>query len=157
MLPRFRAASTVEDALRAIAAAEATGHPVDDPCYVSARDALGTTVLASGRLFVTKLSLGLVDGDPRDDEPRFFALAAAVFDDAGAYLGPALNCVETFDAGGEFLLDGATLSTYDPGREKGASMSLQLANLAMKCVKESVHSLRTQREMISRPKMSRNE
>jgi len=43
------------------------------------------------------------------------------------------------------------------GREKGASMSLQLANLAMKCVKESVHSLRTQREMISRPKMSRNE
>ena len=43
------------------------------------------------------------------------------------------------------------------GREKGASMSLQLENLAMKCVKESVHSLRTQREMISRPKMSRNE
>ena len=46
---------------------------------------------------------------------------------------------------------------YAPGREKGASMSLQRANLAMKCVKESVHSLRTQREMISRPKMSRNE
>ena len=54
----------------------------------------------------------------------------------------------------------ARLKSYDAlvaGREKGASMSLQLSNLAMKCVKESVHSLRTQREMISRPKMSRNE
>ena len=44
-------------------------------------------------------------------------------------------------------------SELDSGREKGASMSLQLANLAMKCVKESVHSLKTQREMISRPKL----
>ena len=44
-----------------------------------------------------------------------------------------------------------------PGSEKGASMSLQLANLAMKCVKERVHSSRTRREMSSRPKMSRNE
>ena len=43
------------------------------------------------------------------------------------------------------------------GSEKGASMSLQLVSLAMKCVKERVHSSRTPREMISRPKMSRNE
>ena len=39
------------------------------------------------------------------------------------------------------------VTTSLPGREKGASMSLQLVNLAMKCVKESVHSLRTQREL----------
>ena len=43
------------------------------------------------------------------------------------------------------------------GSKKGASMSLQLVILAMKCVKERVHSSRTRREMISRPKMSRNE
>ena len=44
-----------------------------------------------------------------------------------------------------------------PGSEKGASMSLQLVSLAMKYVKERVHSSRTRREMSSRPKMSRNE
>ena len=39
------------------------------------------------------------------------------------------------------------------GRKRGASMSLQLVSLAMKCVKERVHSSRTRREMISRPKL----
>ena len=39
--------------------------------------------------------------------------------------------------------------------EKGGS--LQLVNIAMKCVKERVPSSRTRRETISRPKMSRNE
>ena len=45
----------------------------------------------------------------------------------------------------------------EPGWEKGASMSLQLLILAMRRVKESVHSSRTRRAMISRPEMSRNE
>ena len=39
-----------------------------------------------------------------------------------------------------------------PGREQGASLSLQRVSLAMECVTERVHSSRTQREMISRPK-----
>ena len=57
---------------------------------------------------------------------------------------------------------GAELKTmsaveHKPGRETGASMSLQLVSLAMKCVEERVHPSRTRREMISRPKMSRNE
>ena len=40
-----------------------------------------------------------------------------------------------------------------PGWEQGASTSLQLVTLAMKCVKERGHSSRTRREMISRPKL----
>ena len=56
-----------------------------------------------------------------------------------------------------YLLSPVSLLMLNPGSEKGASMSLQLVSLAMKCVKERVHSSRTRREMISRPKMSRNE
>ena len=37
---------------------------------------------------------------------------------------------------------GSKTSQYAAGREKGASLSLQLANLAMKCVKESVGASR---------------
>ena len=70
--------------------------------------------------------------------------------------------IARYVASSGFLCDGAIDArredidvhpAYASGREQGASMSLQLANVAMKCVKERVHSLRTQREMISRPKI----
>ena len=84
------------------------------------------------------------------------------FEESGEDMAPPAQTMQAFLAlhyGGARAASAVatTLEKSMPGSEKGASMSLQLVILAMKYVKERVHSSRTRREMSSRPKMSRNE
>ena len=103
---------------------------------------------------------GPARGDSVDFDPdeAFEAHEVQVRGGRGLVEGPegGLRVERAFDArrvAGRAARDGLV----EPGSDKGASMSLQRVSLAMKCVTERVLSSRTRREMISRPKMSRNE
>ena len=101
---------------------------------------------AMGQEGLGPIGLGVDAGGRENEEERVADLGRA-----GADLGEEVAAVED-DPRARVREAGAA-----PGSEKGASMSLQLVVLAMKCVEERVHSSSSRRGMISRLKMSRNE
>ena len=75
----------------------------------------------------------------------------------GAVLFCASRVAGGFAQGGVAPTTWTWLMELTPGPQKGASMSLKLECLAIDGIRKSIHPTRTSGEMITRPKMSRNE